>query len=455
MQRIFLLYVLMIMTGLYCQNDDRDNINIDQYMSKIRVTIGGNTDNSGTYSAARNEKLDQFVTRMLNSLNNSSLDQSNIDKDQSKLRLQHMQALRGIKLLRKGNPVPIIVDLYKFRQSGNQDLNPYLENDDVIIFPTYNLSTSTVVISGSVNKPGEYLYVEGDRLQDVISFAGGLDPVYEKLPLIELSRLTYDGKYENIFNLMPNDDFELKAGDRISVNSGENNKKFFKVRIEGEVNKPGDVYITKSNTSLYDVIKKAGGIKSSADLTKAELIRGSLFASQLKVGRNLDNLMMLRMSAIADEDSVVFSIDNIIRLQRGNGVINFAKISDSTTHDAKFIVKDGDLINIPRQEDLVYVFGQINNPGYAKYAKDAKVDFYLQACGGIGETATKDIYLIKGKSRSWHLLDKNSDVEIEPGDYLWVPKKPIRNFDYYLNKVGSIASLVAGVATTIILLISL
>ena len=451
MIRFITIMILLFCEMVFSQSDEV--LSSRDYLQKIRVTLGGDFKHSGTYTAIKGEKLDQFITRILNSFKsvktNSALS-AEVESD-----LQSMKLIRGLKLIRNGNPNPIDVDLYKFRQSGNQELNPYLENDDIILFPSIDLQTSIIDISGAVNKPGGYLFIKGDSLKDILNFAGGFNSIYDNTPIVEVSRLTSDGESEQFLKLTLDSDFNLKPGDRIRVNAGENNRKAFRVYVSGEVNNPGEIYITKSKTRLVDVIKKAGGFKTGADLTKAELLRGSIssdFAGNTKV---LDQMMMRRMSAINDEDSIIFAIDNMIRLERGNGVVDFTKLVDSTSFEASFLVKDGDWINIPDKQELVYVFGQINNPGYTKYTKGAGIDFYIKNCGGIGETANDEIYLIKAKSRSWFLLSEQSSVEIEPGDFIWVSKKPVRNFDYYLQKVGSIASIVGGITTTIMLLISL
>jgi len=168
-----------------------------------------------------------------------------------------------------------------------------------------------------------------------------------------------------------------------------------------------------------------------------------------------ENLMMSRMANISVEDSLSFVIDNKLRFARGNGLINFAKIMDSTNSEGSFIVKDGDVIFIPEKINLVYVFGQVGKPGYVKHNPDENFQFYIQKAGGIGATAKGEIYLIKGQSRTWLEVDEDSKEKIEPGDYIWVPKEPLRTFDYYVSRFGSYVGILGGVATVILLIIQL
>ncbi len=63
--------------------------------------------------------------------------------------------------------------------------------------------------------------------------------------------------------------------------------------------------------------------------------------------------------------------------------------------------------------------------------------------------------MIKGKTRSWIELEEDSQIVIENGDFIWVPKEPYRDFDYYLTRVGSFAQIIGSIATVIVLIVQL
>ena len=70
----------------------------------------------------------------------------------------------------------------------------------------------------------------------------------------------------------------------------------------------------------------------------------------------------------------------------------------------------------------------------------------------MGKTAKSNIYLIKGKSRAWiEVSDSGTKYNIEPGDFIWVPKEITRNFDFYLERTARISAVVSAVATVILL----
>ncbi|MGE5497261.1 MAG: SLBB domain-containing protein, partial [Syntrophothermus sp.] len=244
----------------------------------------------------------------------------------------------------------------------------------------------------------------------------------------------------------------------------------------GEVNKPGYIPISKDNTTKKEVIERAGGFKPTASLYRAELVRGTnsyntykknmltksfeqnkfeneRFESFLYDNMEMERLRMERMSYLVEEDTAYFQIDNALRFLRSNVLVDFTKLYTDTTQ-ANFPVKDGDVIMVPQQQNLVYIYGQVGFPGYVQYQLGRGVRYYIEKAGGLGELARDfgEISVIKGKTRRWMTVGEN-DVTIEPGDYIWVPKKTPRTFNFYLGRVGAISSVVGTVATIILLLV--
>lgn len=454
----FLIVFAIFLGNLYSQIEKSNSSSSDQYLlSSISVTIGGSFIVTGTFQASPTERLDNFVTRIYNTAKIPFLSQvKDINSYNQINRLIEEYALRGIKLKRFSGE-EISIDLQKFRLTGDFEYNPYLQNDDVIIFPSLDYQTKFIEISGAVNveSPFQFQFVEGDKLSDAILFAQGINKSYEKVDSAEISRLSYDGKTEEKFKVKIADDFNLENGDRIRILAQTPDKKAYSVRVRGEVYNEGVIYITKDNTTLLEVIKKTGGFKESADLNRTELIRSVNFLNLPNSNREIELMLMQRMANIDIEDSVTFLTDNKLRLSRGSSVVDFTNLSDSNSADANFIVKDGDVIFVPEKQNLVYVFGQVLTPGYIETVPGENFQYYLNRAGGISEFSRGEIYLIKGKTRSWIELEEDSQVEIENGDFIWVPKEPYRDFDYYLTRIGNFATIVGSLATVILLFLQI
>ncbi len=72
---------------------------------------------------------------------------------------------------------------------------------------------------------------------------------------------------------------------------------------------------------------------------------------------------------------------------------------------------------------------------------------YILKAGGFSQLARKgDVKVIKHKTYIWYDAD---DVKIEPGDFIFVPKKIVREPIYYWNLAKDIILTVGAVASTV------
>ena len=450
MNKVLFLTLCLFISVLAQERTNQQNT-ITQF--PISVTIGGKFIVNGTFPASMTERVDQFVTRIYNLAKENSL---NVAKDLATVNkinrnLENDYAIRGI-VLKSANGEEKIIDLEKFRVNGDFNNNPYLKNDDVIIFPAVDLDRNFVRVMGAVNNPIKFMFVDGDKLSDAIELALGVNKAFSEVTSAIIYRIDPDGSNLDSIKVGINEDILLKRGDRVYVLANESKRRDYKVNIIGEVAHPGYIPITKNNTYIGDVIKLAGGFTPQADISRAEIIRGANAFESILFSENLERLQMSRMSTLIENDSLYFQIDEKLRFSRGTGLIDFNKIFNTDYEDGKFIVQDYDLIYVPSRLNLVYLYGQINNPGYINYSPDQRYDFYLNKAGGLGETAS-DVYIIKGQSRSWVSAEEFPETIIEPGDYIWASKKTPRTFWYHVEQTGRIAAIIGSVATVILLFI--
>lgn len=317
------------------------------------------------------------------------------------------------------------------------------------------------------------MYVDGDKLSDAILLAQGINQAYKNVTKAEIDRLSYDGNSMKVDTVDVNSDYPLKRGDRIIVLAKENQRKEFSVLVLGEVNKPGSYPITRDSTTLTEVINRAGGIRSTASLVKARVFSGNTvplllekeYGISLKDKPDIINmqmtnfivsqeqLMMVRLSNLTEEDTSYFFLENQLRvLQNGSG-IDFTKLDDKNSEASKYIVKNGDIILLPKKQFAVYVFGQVVHPGLVPYSEGQDYKYYVNKAGGMGPYAKDAVMLIKAGSEEWISVDKNPSIH--DGDYIFVPKEPQRSFNYYVGRVGQYLGIISSVATVVLLLVSL
>lgn len=472
-----LIMLLLVCSGFTVSQILDDNLKNNSLFSNatISVTVGGTFPFKGTFPALMTERVDEFITRLYNEAVDLTLRTTNDPELYRKAKDQVSRfSLRGIKLKRITGE-ELSIDLQKFRLNGNFENNPYLKNDDVIIFPPYDITTNFISVSGAVYSPGWFYYVDGDQLSDVLELAGGINPAYENIDSVEIIRLSYDGRNQSSFKVGIKDDIILERADQVRVKALETHKRNFQVLILGEVNSPGTIPITKNATRIYDVIKAAGGFTEQASLRRAKLYTGNRLAIFLEKQYginlaeqpdfeniqfrntivNLEAMLMFRMSNVYPEDSTYFFMENQLRVLTEGSSLDFTKINDPESDIANYIVKDGDVIIIPEIRNSVYVFGQVARPGHVNFVDGMNYEYYLNEAGGMGELAeTDDIMLIKGGSRTW-ISPLVNEVTIEEGDYLYVPKQILRTFRSYVLEYSVYVSLLASVTAILLAVLNI
>ena len=456
----------------FAQISTTDNSNLFLSTSTLNVSIGGSFLVTGSFSALITERVDAFVTRIYTEAKEKSLRITNDPEELLKLKKElENYSLRNITLKRVNGEV-LKLDLLKFRVNGDFINNPYLKNDDVLLFEPMDLETNYFSISGAVNKPGKYPFVDGDKISDAIELALGLNKAYDKVLRYEIRRLSYDGTELQKIDTGLNADYALQRGDRIVILTDETQRRDFNVLVLGEVNSPGLIPINKTGLPLRQIIEEAGGLTNSASLNGAKIFTGNSITflmqklygfktedyyteNQQKIFNALVDLqskMMIRMSNLTEVDTTYFYLEDELRVLTESAAIDFNKVYEEGSPESHYIVKDGDVIFIPQQDHNVYVYGQVPHPGKIPFVPDADYQSYIEKAGGFGEYADDEVMLIKAHSREWLPITEN-EYKIEEGDFIYVPRIPIHSFNYYVSRFGTYLGIVASAATIVLLLI--
>jgi protein involved in polysaccharide export with SLBB domain len=472
------IYLLMAQS-LFAQLNDKATSTKKEVdlLQPIIVTIGGNFIVTGSFSAFATQRLDHFITQIFTEAQSNALGNINqLFEKQKVLDELNKFPLRDITLKRYNGEVHKI-DLLKYRMTGDFSFNPYLMNDDVILFPGYDPKTNFVEVDGAVNKSLKFQFVEGDKLSDALLFAGGINKAFDNINKAQISRLYDNGSKEKLIDVDLKNDFQLERGDRIKILYDETNRKEFKALVLGEVNRPGYVYLTREGLPIKHVIEKSGGLKQTASLKYSELLRNGSSTEILRKNQIIDEFQknpqslewqlklydykimkdkfsFLRLSNLSIDDTIFFDIDNQLRIMNDHKYFDFTKIYDENSQESNFQIKDGDVILIPEHFNYVYVFGQVPRFGYTPFEIGKDYKYYVDKVGGKSENARDDdeIVLIKGDTKNW-IVEKKENTMIEPGDFIYVPKKIPRTFSYYLERIGDVAAIVGSVATIILLII--
>ena len=353
--------------------------------------------------------------------------------------LENNQGLRSIQITRSGKIETY--DLMKFYRLGDISQNPFLKDGDVVFVPAIKYFIS---ISGGINLPGELEFVEGDKLGTIIDLSLGFtfDADISKVQLyrykenrIDYDVLNYDLKANPAFWDLP-----LKADDRILIFSDSEIRTRQRIKIYGQVKNPGE-YVIDANTTLYEILQQAGGCTKRGDIKSMVYYNENISAEpdpylELLMQRSMSEMTPLEYSYLRN---------NLMQL-KGKYSIDPVKMINSEGKEANPYLLDGDRIYIPEKIDMVWVSGQVKNPGMISWVEGKDWDYYIQAAGGYtNNRKTGKGRIIRGNSGNWVKPGKN--VAIRAGDTIFVPAQTDRSM---WTDVKDIVTLTSSVVTIIL-----
>lgn len=325
-------------------------------------------------------------------------------------------SLRNIEVLSK-NGSSKFYDLYRSTRYGDLDQDPFIKSGDVVILHPYN---KRIAIDGEVKRPGTYELLPEDTLEDVIyEYANGLTTFADK-ERITIKRITSaEHEYgESIYfdlNQSEPQTFSVNDLDRINIARKQDHQPI--VYFQGAIGTE-TAGTTVSNKVPYPIFE---GEKLSSAARSLQ--------NQFTAVSDIENAFILRAS---NGDKVPVDIQNL--LLKGD------QINDS-------LLYDGDTIVIPFRQYLVYVGGQVTNPGSYPYIVNKTWEYYIGLAGGfnidnhIGKRVRiTDVY---GERH------KQSSRIIEPEDVIYAPlNHPL----YWLAEYGDdLAVITASITSTIIM----
>jgi len=336
--------------------------------------------------------------------------------------------------------------------------------DRVVFYP--NFVYEPIKISGEVERPAWVTYKPGITLEEAIS------RVKFKAPVRELKAVLKQGNKVEVYylnmlrkNPSPLAFVRLEPGAEIVIKRVKKDEVVTKVFVYGQVWRPG-VYKIDEHTTLYDVLKAAGGFKPTAYPKGLVLLRDSI--AQMQRERLKRALVLLRaqlekeiagymQAQMPKEQKEAYKeaftarrrlLEEMEKTQITGRLVglkipfNLEALKNSPYN---IVLEDGDMIYVPKKPSAVLVFGEVQNPSAILYKPGLTVKDYISLSGGFTKDADVDnIFIIKangvaisresGKSLiEWDSENKRfiwgwayNDIlnyKLEPGDAIIVPTK--------------------------------
>ena len=346
---------------------------------------------------------------------------------------------RNIIVKRKGKIVHEL-DLYDIFVGGDTLSNISLRSGDSVVVEASN---NFIPLMGAVNREAIYEFKDGESVDDIISFAGGisLDVNQEnKFLLIRQDGDVIKFIEENInigsnINLFKNDRLFIKFNDYKKDSMFLSEKEDFinnPVVVTGAVKFPGEYYIDQNQT-LSELISEFGGFRDDAYIFGAALFNEDAANLEKEFNSRLYNdaiKSVANVGSVARTDNLgslssLLSEFNEIE-PKGRIVTEFSIDKLRADEELNYILSPGDKIHVPYYKKIVYVFGEVLNPGTQVFVSDMKVEDFIKKSGGFNDYADKSSVIIvhpNGESEKVALkLFTNNKSNLYAGSVIYVPR---------------------------------
>lgn len=325
------------------------------------------------------------------------------------------------------------------------------DNDSIYIFSKEELKEKEfITINGAVNKEGEFDFMKGMQIEDLIALGGGLKDGADA-SMIDVSRRLKDGSFETIsknFDLKAssslegsaNNNFNLKPFDIVAVRYLKGYTQQKTVFIKGEANFSGEYSLSTKNERISDLIAQAGG------LTKFAYIEGAFLTRKNNALEDKKQLEMI--SDFAKKDTLSVASDEVKKAFKIG--INLNKILAKGGSKSKYdlILEEGDELFIPSERQTVKVEGEVLSPSLVRYEKGKGFKHYIENSGGFSANAKKSrAYVIHANGdikTTKRFLFFKSYPTVKPGSVILIPNKPLNKKKMSTQEIIAITS---GLAT--------
>ena len=345
------------------------------------------------------------------------------------------------------------------------------DGDVVKVFGVSSLEQGkrSASISGEVYRPGEYRFVPGMKLSELLDAAGG-PRKNAYLKNAELTRRHIDQTgmqtekididLEKALAKDPAQDIELRDYDHLIVRLIPQ-LEFDRIAIiAGEVRFPG-VYPVSRGDTLSSLIERAGGFTDRAYLRGAVFTRESAKIIQRqrmdelinKIEESVLTSTGKEITGALDAETAQVQAEGLnakkellakLRTVKIDGrvVVKLSPLDQFRGSRYDVEMERGDRLFVPETPGVINVVGEVFNPISVLYEKDKTVAYYLQKVGGpTNDADQKQIGIIKADGSVVSITQKDADsvywdseshqwnfggfmgIRLNPGDTILVPRK--------------------------------
>ncbi len=338
--------------------------------------------------------------------------------------------------------------------SGDLNADIELKREDIVtVYSILDFREEyKVTIAGEVKNPGEYEYFENLTLNDLVIQVGGLtgsaskrveiarmiksdaidDADPKRVELVELE-ITADNN-EQVKN------FVLKPFDVINIRRMAVYEKPEMVKVSGAVTYPGKYVLANKKERVYNVVMRAGGLTSIANLDGMKIkrpIKEEQIEQLESINLNLEKKETLEKKEgalneanLKTNDTLKSKLSRKLRdeLKYTTIPVNWEKIVKDKNHYSNVTLFPGDEIEVAVYNEGVKVTGNVLLTSEIPYRNGKGFKYYINSVGGVDNKGWKrKSYIIypNGKAAvTASFLFFRSYPKVEPDSQIVVPEKP-------------------------------
>lgn len=345
--------------------------------------------------------------------------------------------------------------------SGDLDADLPLKREDVItVYSILDFEEEfSITIDGEIKKPGVYDYYENLTLNDLFVQAGGLTGSASKR--VEIARMIQSEEIDDsnprkieLFNIEISADnneqaknFALLPFDVVNIRKMAVYEKPEMVTVSGAVHYAGKYVLANKQDRVYDVIQRAGGLTSVANIEGVRIKR-PIQAKQIEALENV-NLNLGKKDSIQNKLEKKLKED----LKYATIPVDWKSIVKNPKSNTNVTLFAGDEIEVVAFNEGVKVTGNVLLTSEIPYDRSKGFPYYINAAGGVDAKGwKKKAYIIypngKADVASSFLFFKNYP-KVTPGSQIIVPEKP-ETKKMSTGEFVSIAGVLASLAGVII-----
>ncbi|MHC0447277.1 SLBB domain-containing protein [Flavobacterium sp. 3-218] len=338
--------------------------------------------------------------------------------------------------------------------SGDLNADIELKREDIVtVYSILDFREEyKVTIDGEVKNPGVYEYFENLTLNDLVVQVGGLtgsaskrveiarmiksdaidDADPKRIELVELE-ITADNN-EQIKN------FVLRPFDVINIRRMAVYEKPEMVKVSGAVTYPGKYVLANKKEKVYNVVMRAGGLTSIANLDGMKIkrpVKEEQIEQLESINLNLEKKEtsekkegIIEESDLKTNDTLKSKLSKKLRdeLKYTTIPVNWEKIVKDKNHYSNVTLFPGDEIEVAVYNEGVKVTGNVLLTSEIPYRNGKGFKYYINSVGGVDNKGWKrKAYIIypNGKAAvTSSFLFFRSYPRVEPDSQIVVPEKP-------------------------------